>query len=177
MQIENVQSNSVFPLALDKIMTLDAITEIVKGECIYTKGVFDILHYGHLSLFSYLDKLKQGGTLKIVVGVTSDRVVKIKKGDNRPINPEHERTMQIAFLSQVDFVYTHDEVDYINAITVLKPQVYVKGMDTVGQQDNGVILEKNPEFTFLDVSAKLVVYNDNSSISTSDIINRIVAKA
>lgn len=174
MQIENIQSSVVFSSASNKIKPLNDIAAIINEGCIFTKGVFDILHYGHLSLFSFLDRLKMECKLKVVVGVTSDRVVKFKKGQSRPINPQTERTLQIAFLSAVDFVYIHDEVDYIDAISTLKPAIYVKGMDTVGDQNEyQLLLQKNPEFASLKANAKIIVYNDDSSISTSIVIGRI----
>ena len=113
----------------------------------------------------------------VVVGVTADSLVKQKKGDKRPINPENERALQIALLPQVDYVFVNSNADLSPCITLLKPKYFIKGVDTTsGRVDESSLLEKNEELKTLDPTSTFVIYTDDQSISTSDIIKRILGK-
>ncbi len=93
---------------------------------VFTNGVFDILHLGHVD---YLQKAKALGT-KLVVGINSDASVKrLGKGDERPINPEIARATLIAALRCVDaaVIFTDDTPHAL--ILQLMPDVLVKGGD------------------------------------------------
>lgn len=172
MNISNVSSNSLIA-DVGKKNSPDYINN-AKGNCIYTKGVFDILHFGHLALFSYLEKLRTEHNHLIVVGVTADAIVKMKKGKNRPINPECERLLQISLLPQVDYAYIHNETDYCSAIELFQPKIYVKGMDTAGLDKNEeLLMAKNPEFKLMPKESRIIIFSDDGHISTSTIINRI----
>lgn len=92
---------------------------------IFTNGVFDILHKGHLSLLKYAKEL--GGQL--IVGINSDNSVKRLKGESRPINNEAVRKEQLELLPWVDKVFIFDDDTPYNLINQLKPTVVVKGGD------------------------------------------------
>lgn len=174
MNFQNIYSDISVTKAHKKIVSLTEIPNSVLGNCIFTKGVFDLLHYGHLSLFYYLNELKDKYNYSIVVGVTSDNIVKRKKGPNRPINPEKERLLQIALLPQIDFLYLHDESGYSSVITILQPKFYIKGMDTAGAARNKEeLMQANPEFSFMPTESEVVIFSDDGSISSSTIIKRI----
>lgn len=174
MEIQEINSEVSVNNASKKIKTLSEIVAISEGKCIFTKGVFDILHYGHLSLFQYINETKTKNNLMVVVGLTSDKIVKEKKGNKRPINPEKERLLQIALLPIIDYVFTHDELDYSKAISFLKPKIYIKGMDTVGKiSDPFAVMEANPEFKLMQNNSMITIFCDDGSISTSKIIKRI----
>ena len=165
MRISRVDSEDTIALATNKIKNISEIVSATKEGCILTKGVFDLIHYGHLSLFAYLERLKRSNGYFIVVAITSDQMVKVKKGSNRPINPEEERLKQIALLPQVD---------YSSLVSILKPKIYVKGMDTVGKDtDMEKLISKNKEFELMPEDSQIIVFSDNSSISSSLIIDRI----
>lgn len=160
--------------ATKKIIPFGKVSYTTIGNCIFTKGVFDLLHYGHLSLFYFLKELKNENQYPIVVGVTSDAIVKLKKGAKRPINPENERLLQIALLPQVDYLYLHDEPDYLSVISKLQPKFYIKGMDTVGANRNQEeLMQANPEFCYMSTDSEVVIFSDDGSISSSTIIKRI----
>lgn len=91
----------------------------------FTNGVFDLLHPGHLR---YLQHARTLGDA-LIVGVNSDRSVRAIKGPGRPINPEHERAEVLAALACVDAVAIFDEDTPYDVIAALQPDVLVKGAD------------------------------------------------
>ena len=92
---------------------------------VFTNGVFDLLHPGHLR---YLQHARTLGDA-LVVGVNSDRSVRAIKGPERPINPEHERAEVLAALACVDEVVIFDQDTPHDVIAALQPNVLVKGAD------------------------------------------------
>ena len=93
---------------------------------VFTNGVFDLLHPGHLRYLK--DARKLGDAL--VVGVNSDRSVRaLAKGDDRPIHPEADRAEVLAALACVDLVVIFDEDTPHAIVTALHPDVLVKGAD------------------------------------------------
>ncbi|MEQ1756822.1 MAG: D-glycero-beta-D-manno-heptose 1-phosphate adenylyltransferase [Vicinamibacterales bacterium] len=92
---------------------------------VFTNGVFDLLHPGHVR---YLREARMLGD-RLVVGVNSDRSVKAIKGPSRPVTPEAERAEILLSLDSVDAVVIFDEVTPLALITLLQPDVLVKGAD------------------------------------------------
>jgi rfaE bifunctional protein nucleotidyltransferase chain/domain len=95
------------------------------GAVVFTNGVFDLLHPGHIR---YLEDARQLGEA-LIVGVNSDRSVRSNKGDNRPIVPEGERAELLAALRCVDVVVVFDEQTPHAIISAVQPDVLVKGAD------------------------------------------------
>jgi rfaE bifunctional protein nucleotidyltransferase chain/domain len=97
------------------------------GETIvFTNGVFDILHLGHVD---YLEKSKALGS-KLIVGINSDSSVKrLEKGEERPINPEFARATIVAALRCVDATVIFSEDTPFDLIMDVMPDVLVKGGD------------------------------------------------
>lgn len=94
-------------------------------KVVFTNGVFDILHAGHVD---YLSKAKELGDV-LIVGVNSDASVKRIKGELRPVVPQHERAFIISSLKPVDFVTIFEEDTPLEVINKLIPDVLVKGAD------------------------------------------------
>jgi rfaE bifunctional protein nucleotidyltransferase chain/domain len=92
---------------------------------VFTNGVFDLLHVGHLR---YLQRARGLGDA-LLVGVNSDRSVRLIKGPDRPINSEAERAEVLEALACVDAVVIFDEATPREVIAVLQPDVLVKGAD------------------------------------------------
>jgi D-glycero-beta-D-manno-heptose 1-phosphate adenylyltransferase len=92
---------------------------------VFTNGVFDILHPGHI--FSLSQAAKEADYL--VVGLNSDASVKRLKGKDRPINNQETRALLLASLAMVDVVVIFEEDTPLELITALKPDVLVKGGD------------------------------------------------
>jgi len=97
---------------------------------VFTNGVFDLLHVGHLR---YLQQARALGDA-LIVGLNSDRSVRANKGPDRPINPEQERAELIAALAAVDAAVIFDEDTPHAIITALQPDVLVKGADWAADQ-------------------------------------------
>ena len=93
---------------------------------VFTNGVFDVLHRGHVT---YLEQARAlGGSL--VVALNTDASAKrLGKGDDRPLNNELDRAVVIAALASVSLVTWFDENTPLELIGVLKPDVLVKGGD------------------------------------------------
>ena len=92
---------------------------------VFTNGVFDLLHPGHLR---YLQQARSLGDA-LIVGVNSDRSVRANKGPDRPITPEAERAEVVAALAAVDAAVVFDEDTPHALIAALQPDVLVKGAD------------------------------------------------
>ena len=92
---------------------------------VFTNGVFDLLHPGHVR---YLNQARRLGDA-LIVGVNSDRSVRSNKGDGRPINAEIERAEVLAALQAVDAVVVFDEDTPDEIIRAVQPDVLVKGAD------------------------------------------------
>jgi rfaE bifunctional protein nucleotidyltransferase chain/domain len=92
---------------------------------VFTNGVFDILHPGHLR---YLQAARSHGDV-LIVGLNSDASVRRNKGPLRPISPEAERAEVLAALACVDAVSVFDEDTPAEIIARVQPDVLVKGSD------------------------------------------------
>jgi D-beta-D-heptose 7-phosphate kinase/D-beta-D-heptose 1-phosphate adenosyltransferase len=112
------------------LSTDDAVTWLQSvrgggGRIVFTNGVFDLLHPGHLR---YLQRSRGLGDA-LIVGVNTDRSVRAIKGEARPVTPEHERAEILAALDCVDCVVLFDEQTPYQLILRLQPDVLVKGAD------------------------------------------------
>jgi D-beta-D-heptose 7-phosphate kinase/D-beta-D-heptose 1-phosphate adenosyltransferase len=94
-------------------------------KVVFTNGVFDILHVGHVRLMEFCKK--QGDIL--VVALNSDESVKRLKGPDRPLNALLVRAELMAALETVDYVTWYEEDQPLNAILAVRPDVLVKGGD------------------------------------------------
>ena len=92
---------------------------------VFTNGVFDILHPGHVR---YLAAARRHGDA-LIVAVNSDRSVRAIKGPDRPINNEADRAEVIAALACVDASVVFDQDTPHEIITLIQPDVLVKGAD------------------------------------------------
>ena len=130
---------------------------------VFTNGVFDILHPGHIR---YLRDARALGDL-LIVGVNSDRSVRaLAKAPDRPINSEHERAEVLAALASVDAVVVFDEDTPHEIISALQPDILVKGADwgedaIVGRD---VVEARGGKVVRIDLAA---------GYSTTSIINKI----
>jgi rfaE bifunctional protein nucleotidyltransferase chain/domain len=112
-------------------MTMGEATALVSElraagkSIVFTNGVFDLLHPGHVR---YLQHARRLGDL-LVVAVNSDRSVRAVKGSDRPITPEAERAEILAALASVDVVVIFDADTPYEVIAALQPDVLVKGAD------------------------------------------------
>jgi rfaE bifunctional protein nucleotidyltransferase chain/domain len=96
-----------------------------EGQLVFTNGVFDLLHPGHVR---YLRQARALGRT-LIVGINSDQSVRSIKGAGRPIMPERERAEILDALECVDAVVVFDEETPQAIIAAVQPDVLVKGAD------------------------------------------------
>jgi len=129
---------------------------------VFTNGVFDLLHPGHIR---YLQKARALGDA-LIVGVNSDRSVALNKGAGRPITPEDERVELLEALSAVNAVIVFEEETPHAIIAALQPDVLVKGADWA---ENAIVGRDIVEGR----GGKVVRIDVEPGYSTSSIINKI----
>ena len=153
----------------DNLLTAEEMRkEIVKLQkagkrVVFTNGVFDILHIGHLT---YLEEAGNLGDI-LVVGVNSDASVKVNKGDKRPINSEKNRAYVLLGTKFVNYAVIFDEKTPEKLLDILKPNIHVKGGDYKK--------EDLPETKIVEGNGgevKILSFVDN--VSTTQIINKII---
>jgi rfaE bifunctional protein nucleotidyltransferase chain/domain len=115
----------------DKILSEEKLLGVREGlraegkRLVFTNGVFDLLHVGHVR---YLAAARALGDA-LVVAINSDRTVRELKGTERPLINESERAEILAALKQVDYVTIFDDVSPRSLIAQLLPDVLAKGGD------------------------------------------------
>jgi D-beta-D-heptose 7-phosphate kinase / D-beta-D-heptose 1-phosphate adenosyltransferase len=150
--------------SIGHIKTFDQIYSIVNSlknknkKIIFTNGCFDILHIGHIK---YLEEAKSFGDI-LILGLNSDESIKKLKGENRPINNQNDRAYILASLEVVDYLVVFNEDTPFELISLIKPDVLVKGSDYEGKDIIGQDIVKE---------LKLVKFIDGKS--TTNIIKRI----
>jgi rfaE bifunctional protein nucleotidyltransferase chain/domain len=151
------------------VLSRDEARELVTRErgrgrqIVFTNGVFDILHPGHIR---YLRDARALGDL-LIVGVNSDRSVRaLDKAPDRPINAEGERAEVLAALASVDFVVIFDDDTPHGIISALQPDILVKGADW---GENAIIGRDVVEAR----GGRVVRIDLAEGYSTTKIINRI----
>src|SRR5882757_2011362 len=112
-------------LSQDELLGLRQTMRAAGKTLVFTNGVFDLLHVGHVR---YLAAARALGDA-LVVAVNSDRTVRDLKGEGRPVTNENERAEILAALRQVDYVTIFDDVSPRSLIAALLPDVLVKGGD------------------------------------------------
>lgn len=133
---------------------------------VFTNGVFDILHAGHVQ---FLRQARELGHV-LVVGVNSDRSARRLKGKNRPVNSQRDRLALVAALDPVDHAVLFDEDEPSALIRLLCPHIHAKGGDYAD--------EALPEAAAVHESGgRIVILPLAGSMSTSQVIERIVALA
>jgi D-beta-D-heptose 7-phosphate kinase / D-beta-D-heptose 1-phosphate adenosyltransferase len=136
------------------------ISELKKKnkKIVFTNGCFDILHVGHIK---YLEKAKTFGDV-LILGLNSDKSIRILKGDSRPINNQIDRSYILASLEVVDYLVIFEDDTPYELIKLIEPDVLVKGGDYEGKNVIGEDLVKD-----------LRIVEFISGKSTSDTIKRI----
>lgn len=94
-------------------------------KTIFTNGVFDIIHVGHIRLFIWAKA--QGD--RLIVGLNSDESTRRLKGEGRPINKQHDRMLVLNSIRYIDEVIIFDEDTPYELIKRIKPDIIVKGSD------------------------------------------------
>lgn len=134
---------------------------------VFTNGVFDLLHAGHVQFLRYAKTL---GDL-LIVAVDSDASARGLKGRGRPINNERDRMMLIAALDMVDYCLLFEGEELAELIRTLRPHIHVKGGDYRGKSSPAADVLQ--EMGGQSIIAPLF----SNDLHTSQIVERILALA
>src|SRR5258708_3667837 len=108
-------------------------------KLVVTNGCFDLLHVGHVT---YLEDARRQGDV-LLVGINGDQSVRELKGNDRPINREHDRAAVIAALESVEAVCIFAERTANPFLVVAQPDIYVKGgdytLETINQEERRTV--------------------------------------
>ena len=108
-------------------------------KLVATNGCFDILHLGHVT---YLETARHQGDA-LIVGLNSDASVRGLKGAGRPVNSQDDRAAVIAALASVDRVFVFSEREATGFLSLVQPDIYVKGGDytieTINQDERHLV--------------------------------------
>lgn len=111
--------------SIEELAAIRNELKIQNKKVVFTNGVFDILHAGHVD---YLCKAKNFGDV-LILGLNSDQSVKRIKGEKRPIVPQNERAFILSNLKCIDYITIFDEDTPYETIKKLVPDVLIKGAD------------------------------------------------
>ena len=129
----------------------------------FTNGCFDLLHYGHISLFAHCKQMAD----IVIVGLNSDESVKKIKGKSRPIIGQYYRSKVLESIRYIDQVLIFDEETPINLIREVKPHILVKGGDYIEREVvGGDFVKKN--------GGKVSIYPFMQDLSTTKIVDQIL---
>jgi rfaE bifunctional protein nucleotidyltransferase chain/domain len=129
---------------------------------VFTSGIFDLLHPGHVR---YLEEARALGDL-LIVGLSADESVRRNKGPGRPVTPQDERGEVLAALASVDAVVVFSEDTAADIIRRIQPDILVKGADLPADQIVGRdIVEAR--------GGRVVILPLEPGYSTSSIVERI----
>ncbi|MEM7249681.1 MAG: adenylyltransferase/cytidyltransferase family protein [Acidobacteriota bacterium] len=149
---------------LDRDQLIDALaTDRAEGRSIaFANGCFDLLHVGHVR---YLQAASQEAD-RLVVGINADASVRELKGEDRPLQPEHERAELVAALRGIDYVTVFPELDVRPLLRALRPDVHCKGTDytpeTVPERD-----------VMAEIGGRIAIVGDPKDHDSSALIARL----
>ncbi len=152
-----------------KILSAPLLENILAGErqkgktIVFTNGCFDLLHVGHVK---YLQAARQLGDL-LVLGLNSDASIQRLKGPGRPLIGQEERAHILAALNCIDYVVVFDEDTPMELLSVLRPDIIVKGGDYTPE---GVVGRELLE----SYGGRVELINFVDGKSTTNIINKIL---
>jgi D-beta-D-heptose 7-phosphate kinase/D-beta-D-heptose 1-phosphate adenosyltransferase len=136
----------------------------LRGQVVFTNGVFDLLHPGHVDILT----AARGEGDALIVGINTDESVRRLKGPSRPVRSERDRAHVLAALEAVDLVVSFDEDTPLELVSALRPDVIVKGGDYTPDSIVGAKEVKS-------WGGRVVVVPLTAGHSTTSIIERMTA--
>ncbi len=163
---EGAEAGTTGAAALSQVARALEEARLAGRTVVFTNGVFDILHAGHVR---FLRAAKSLGDV-LVVGVNSDRSARSLPGERWPINGERDRLALVAALDAVDHAVLFDEADPAAAIRTLRPHVHAKGGDYAD--------EPLPEAAAVaEVGGRVAILPLAGGPSTDEVVDRILSQA
>ena len=139
-----MQRISSLDIVRDKILDFEKLNvqlsrwRFMSQKIVFTNGCFDLVHLGHVD---YLSKASDEGDI-LIVGLNSDSSTKQLKGSLRPINKQDQRAMILASFLFVNAVVIFDEPTPLRLISIVQPDVLVKGSDYKSEEIVGFDIVK-----------------------------------
>lgn len=135
-------------------------------KIVFAMGTFDVLHLGHVL---FLEQAKKYGDV-LIVGIGSDKNVKMLKGKNRPIYPERLRAAMVTAIDFADYTviltenYKNKKDDYSECISKIKPDVFVLNGDDPAKNETKTITKKmGIEFKLIKRSSSKIPFVSTTS--------------
>ncbi len=122
LSYEKIIQKLITPTKAEALFSPDSRRE---NKVVFTNGCFDLLHRGHVY---YLAKAREMGDV-LVIGLNSDRSVTRLKGEGRPVNSQNARAEVLGALGMVDYIIVFEEDTPLNLISLVRPDLLVKGGD------------------------------------------------
>lgn len=171
MEYSGNRGNSPYKIVED----YTALAEVVKGlrairrRVVVTVGSWDLLHIGHVR---YLNRAKEHGDL-LIVGVDTDRAVRLYKGELRPVVPYEERCEMLSYQSCIDLITSVDDVNeggiwQYGLVRTVQPDVFVAVEDSYPEEQLAEIRRHCREVVVLPRQAE--------NTSTTNLIQHAVKK-
>jgi len=163
MKVEGDSASRVLTWAETEALVASA--RAAGQRIVFTNGVFDLLHPGHVR---YLQQARRLGDA-LIVGLNADDSVRRNKGSARPITPEQERAEILAALDCVDAVVIFHEDTPADIVRLVQPDILVKGADWAADQIVG-------RDTVEARGGRVVLVPTEEGHSTTSIVDRIRAE-
>lgn len=155
----------------NKLVSLEKVLDIVKAlqaknkKIVFTNGCFDLIHPGHVD---YLCQARDLGDY-LILGLNTDASVKkLNKAPNRPINNEYTRAAVLSGLACIDNIVLFDEETPLELITLIQPNVLVKGNDYEAEKIVGYDVVKKSGGTVITIPFL-------DGYSTTNIVKKILS--
>ena len=152
-------------ISWDKLSEWRAALRASGKKLVVTNGCFDLLHLGHVT---YLETARNHGDV-LLVGVNSDAAVRQLKGPGRPVNPEQDRAGVLAALESVDGVCVFAEKTALRFLSLVQPDIYVKGgdytLETINQDERRLVEQAGGKIALIPIVP---------GKSSSDLLQRIL---
>jgi|10_taG_2_1085330.scaffolds.fasta_scaffold04926_9 ribose 5-phosphate isomerase B len=149
------------------VKRIEKITDHKPKTVVFTNGIFDLLHKGHLEVLNFSKSLGD----RLVVGINSDRATRELKGLGRPVNSEEDRKKILSSLSVVDEVIIFDHTDTKEIIEQINPDIVVKGGEFTASEVRA--RDEIPDHIDIKVAPLL----DKGQYSTTKVIEKVRGNA
>lgn len=159
------------PMTLKTVLRQRAAWRVMGKRVVLTNGVFDLLHYGHVS---YLEAARALGDA-LIVALNSDTSVRALKGPLRPLVPQEQRAALLRALRCVDAVVIFREHTAEDVVAAIQPEIYVKGGDYAATPDGpGKHLPEAEVVRSYGGRVEIIPYLPG--LSTTELIERITER-
>ncbi len=146
------------------VKRIEKLSKTRAEKIVFTNGVFDIIHTGHIELLKFSKSLGN----RLIVGINSDEAVRELKGPDRPINCQEDRKKVLESISEVDQVIVFDGISPNQIRESIHPDVLVKG----GEWSANEVRERDE----VSEETEIKIFSFISGYSTTEVVKKIKRK-